>query len=433
MKKILIISYYFNPCNMTPAFRTYSWAKYFKQNGYYPVIVTRNWDIPITNQLDTDIPTGSQIRQEKHEDYEVYYLPFKGNLRTRLHLKLQGSVFAFITKPLILIEMFFQNAFPFILPFSNFFQFANDYVKKNKNLDFIIISANPYPLFKIGYTMKKKFGVKWVADYRDDWSTSEIKLKNNYIYKLKYLVDAYFEKKWVRTADIVTTVSDHYVNKIQTLLNKKCNLIENGYYHEMYNQVALKPLFSEYTIVYNGTLYDEQPIELFLGAFKQIVREFNSKLKLRIMFLGLAFNKRQTERVKNELSDYTDYYLITERMDNSKIIEIQLRSHLLLMVSHKGLKGVPGSKLYEYIGSRRPVLICPSDHDIIDQTLKKTGQAIICNTYDEAYSTLKKNIEDYLLNKKTDISINTQEIQQYSRAHQCKLFAELLNNNLLEG
>ncbi len=56
---------------MTPAFRTYSWAKYFKKFGYYPVVISRNWDIPIANQTDVDKVTGTGVKHEINDDYEV--------------------------------------------------------------------------------------------------------------------------------------------------------------------------------------------------------------------------------------------------------------------------------------------------------------------------------------------------------------------------
>ncbi len=185
----------------------------------------------------------------------------------------------FLTKYLTVLEIFIQNTFPAILPFSNIFSFTRSYVKNNKDIDYMIISANPYVLFKLGYEMKKQYGLKWVADYRDDWSTSEIKVKNNFVFQLKYWMDSYFEKKWVRTADAVTTVSGHYVEKLEKFLKKKCELIENGYYEEPYQNKEELSLYTDFTIVYNGTLYPEQPIETFLEAFKKIVLDYKQKIK----------------------------------------------------------------------------------------------------------------------------------------------------------
>ena len=54
MKKILIISYFFPPCNLTAAQRVYSLAKYLSKYGFYPTIVTRRWDHSIGKLKDCD-------------------------------------------------------------------------------------------------------------------------------------------------------------------------------------------------------------------------------------------------------------------------------------------------------------------------------------------------------------------------------------------
>ena len=33
----------------------------------------------------------------------------------------------------------------------------------------MIATGAPYLLFSFAYLLNKKFGIKWIADYRDDW------------------------------------------------------------------------------------------------------------------------------------------------------------------------------------------------------------------------------------------------------------------------
>ena len=43
MKRVLVICYYFPPCNGAPAWRPYSWAKNFHLHGIRPTILSRHW------------------------------------------------------------------------------------------------------------------------------------------------------------------------------------------------------------------------------------------------------------------------------------------------------------------------------------------------------------------------------------------------------
>ncbi|MGM0477957.1 MAG: hypothetical protein ACQERC_01955 [Bacteroidota bacterium] len=50
MKKVLIISYFYPPANFVGAQRTAAWAKYLHECGYYPIIISRQW-----NEGQTDL------------------------------------------------------------------------------------------------------------------------------------------------------------------------------------------------------------------------------------------------------------------------------------------------------------------------------------------------------------------------------------------
>ena len=52
MKKLLIISYFYPPANFVGAQRTAAWAKYLHEYGYYPIIITRQWNEGQTDLVD---------------------------------------------------------------------------------------------------------------------------------------------------------------------------------------------------------------------------------------------------------------------------------------------------------------------------------------------------------------------------------------------
>ena len=121
MKKILIISYFFPPSTFTGSFRIYSWAKYLHKFGYYPIIVTRNWGIPITGYKDMSVSTIGEMVHEVNDNYEVYYLPYKGNLRDKLYEKYGDIKMVFLRRMLSLFEIIFQNFSIRILPYRNLY------------------------------------------------------------------------------------------------------------------------------------------------------------------------------------------------------------------------------------------------------------------------------------------------------------------------
>ena len=52
MEKVLIISYFFPPCNLTASRRALNWAQNLREFGYDPIVITRKWDHEIKNPSD---------------------------------------------------------------------------------------------------------------------------------------------------------------------------------------------------------------------------------------------------------------------------------------------------------------------------------------------------------------------------------------------
>ena len=391
MKKVLILSYFFPPCNLTASQRAFGWAKYLKMFGYYPIVVTRNWDIPIGTPRDVLKPTGNTIEHKVFEGYEVYYLPYKSSLRDRIFVNYGDHKFGFWRRILTFVEILSENFTNFFIPFKNLYDFSDNFLKENKDIRYLVVTANPFTLFRFGYLLQKRHKVKWLADYRDDWNTSDFNKKSGIIDLCVNYLKSYSEKKWVGTAEGITSVSEAYKNKISNFVNRPGSVMLNGYFEEEFMAESQDKSSDEiFSIVYNGSLYNSQEIEIFLTAFKKLVDLNRKKNNIRIFFPGLLFDKIQAERITKFLTGYEDFYVITPRISKQEVFAIQRKAHLLLMVAHKNLVGIPSSKLYEYIGFGKPILACPSDGDIIEETLKGYNVGEISNTSEEALEKLQK-------------------------------------------
>lgn len=405
---IIILSYFFPPCNLTPSERIYSWAKYLKKGNYYPIIITRNWDKPVKNST-TDMyqSSGSEIIIQKHEDYEVHYLPYSSCLKDKLFIKFDGTKWYIIYLVFTFFFNFFKHLFLSINPTYKFIDYTVGIIQLN-SCKKMIVSAGPFELFGYAHKIWQRTKIKWIADYRDDWTTSELN-KSNFFKSILNKIDSYFEKKWVKSASSFTTVSDHYVAKISKLIEKKGDMMTNGFMPENYSNEY--PLFDEFTITYVGSIYPTQPIELFLEAIKTYINTQETPPKLKVIFVGIKDEPPLISRILSNIKGYEHYVKFTSRIPKKEAIEIQSRSHMLLVCAHTSLKGVPGSKLYEYIALKKPILIFPSDKDIIERTLNETGQGLICEKKEDLLLYLNEYITNYHLKN----IVNHDKINSYSR------------------
>ncbi|WP_226389663.1 hypothetical protein [Penaeicola halotolerans] len=371
MKKILLVSYYFTPCTLTPSQRITYWGRNLANFGYRPTIVTREWKEDIKTHADTKLPLGREIRFENHDDFDVYYLPFRPGILDSAYLKWGESRFRplfYLVRLLDIILVYFSLRFT---SFKNFEPFIKGLIKRDQ-YDFMIISGEPFYLFKIGYSIKKKFGLNWIADYRDDWTTNELqKVKSDgLLRKIIHRVEKLYEKSWVSTTSLIISVSDVYSKRLGDFLKKPTLTIANGF-EESILKLPDQKLFDDFTVVYSGTLYPSQDISIIL---KTLEKSIDSGFPFRLIFLGSGFDIKEVNRLNKIINPKLKPYIeITERMPRDQALNYLQKAHVLLGISYQNLKGIPSSKLYEYIGLRKPVLLCPSDNDIMHYILNDVG------------------------------------------------------------
>ncbi len=431
MKKILLLSRAFPPRDQAASYRTFSFAKHLHKFGYYPIVVTRNWNIPIHNNEDNFKPSGKEVVHVKENGYEVYYVPFKGDLPNRYPSKM-------FRKLLVLTDIYLGKRDLFNANYA-LYKFADDLLGKNKDIRTLLVTAPPFDLFKYGDRLAGKHRIQWVADYRDEWTsaggihTDEENMQKRTGLK-GYLYDRFLsfkeqrenECKWTRSASFFTTVSTEAVKDISVVTGKEGKLVVNGFDGEHFHAGEKTELYPEFTIAYAGWLYDTQQIEVLTNAVKELADK-NKDLKLKLLFIGGKSFPGMEVRLMKLMRGYEKFIELTSRVTKIESIQMQMRSHLLLLCAHKGKTGIPSSKLYEYIGTRKPILLCPSDNGVLESTLKTTGQGHFCHTVEEACSKLNALYQDYLAGKSPALNLDEQAIGNYTREKQVEKLAGYLN------
>lgn len=359
--------------------------------------------------------------------HEVFYLPYLPNLRDKIYVKHKEARFNLLRKTLTFFELVLQPFFNFVIPYNNLYTFSLEYLKQNPEVKKMVVTGNPFNLFKFGFKLNKNIGVKWIADYRDAWTTSEINLINKGgLHKLLNYFETHFEKKWVGSASLVTASSQPIADHVGTLVNKNGYSLYNGFVPEDFDAFLSLPKFKEFTITYVGTLYDGQKVELFCEAFKKLV-DTNTNASIKLIFPGLSFYKAQQQRIERALKGYEKFYECTERVERRKILAIEKQSHLLLHVAWDEQSGIIASKIYEYIASGTFILVAPTDGGAIEEIVAQSESGICTKTVDETYSFLKTEYENYLLGKFRTNDVTGKNVLQFSRQKQTGRLAELLD------
>ncbi|HAW51499.1 MAG TPA: hypothetical protein DCX54_04090 [Flavobacteriales bacterium] len=427
MKKVLIISYYFPPCNLTGANRIASWAEYLHLFGYYPVIVTRSWNIPISTPEDVLRSSGSEIITEKNDCYTVHYLPYKASLRDRLFTS-EKKLGKTLSKFFSLINLITQNFSNHSIPYINLYYFSKELLSKDRSIDKLIISGDPFVQFKFGYRLHRQFGIRWIADYRDGWNTQELEIETGFMHRLIRLWDRRSEKKWVQTASFITSVSDTYTSDISRFVNVKGETILNGYLEKDLIYATGIPNKDRFTLAYSGALYNSQRIEIFLEGYKRFIDLLPGDARCELHFIGLKFDVKQSKRIEELMEGYDQYVTLGERVSRVESLEYLGQAHLLLLTGYEKRKGIPGSKLFDYLALDRPILICPTDSDIMEKILLETNKGIIANTAEDVTRILQSQYNLFLEGHDRPASDHPSEkVSRYSRKNSTATLAKLLD------
>lgn len=373
MNKVLIITYYWPPSGGPGVQRCMKFVKYLPEFNFEPVVITvkpEKATYPVTdNTLVNDIKNDTQVRYTNtREPFGIFKktvgthkIPYGGN-----ELEFKNK----IIKPIL----YFIRGNLFI-PDSrrgwNFFAYkkAKQLIKEYK-IKTVIITSPPHSTQLIGIKLKKKYGVKWIADLRDPWTDI---FYNKLFYKtfISSAIDKYYEKKVLTSADKIIVVSKSiqnlFLSKVKTNIQEKFEIIPNGYDEGDFENIKNELPENEIIITYTGTISTIHNITGFLHALKNILsKETHIKIKL----VGKVNEKIKDEINRsgiNKIFEYVGY------VDHNKSIGHLSRSSivLLLIPDIKNNKGILTGKLFEYLGVKKPVLcLGPVDCDaaeIIDK------------------------------------------------------------------
>ena len=443
MKKLLILAYDFPPYVSVGGLRPYAWYRYLKEYGVEPVVVTRQWGNKYGNELDYIAPGESNETIVEETEYgTIIRTPYKPNLANRIMLKYGRSKFVFIRKMVTAWYEFMQFLF-FVGPKSGLYRGAKEYLKQNK-VDAIITTVDPYILLRYASTLSYKFGIPWIADYRDPWV--ENKNKNN----LFGALNKYFERRFTANAKCVITVDEFFKKQIETNVNKPFHIIPNGYNPDAIDAVSdISQADDCLRFAFVGTIYKWHPLESVLRCFSCFA-DSNITPKFELNFYGVNDAEDLKLMVSDKFPNLVGKINVFPRMDNMSLMKKLALHNVMLLFNYYSFTG---TKIYDYLGLNRKILFCYSDDDeakllkekyypikeieglsthLQEDLIAETNSGIIVKDKNELMKTLSIIYEEF--ERTGSIECKSVGYEKYSRKVQsgelAKIVNEITNKNI---
>lgn len=349
--KVLVVAYYFPPMGLSGVQRTLKFVKYLPKYNWEPTVLTVTptayyaLDYGMLRELNQN-----NIRTLRTNSVDPTRLFESGKPVKMPHEKLRSFLSA-ISQAVFIPD--------------NKVGWKHDAVKAGKKLlrsekfDVILSTAPPYTCHLIGVALSQDSKLPLVVDYRDAWVDNPLHF---YMTPVHRLAHQKMERKVLRAANRIITINrrikELMIRRYRFLDYNDIAIIPQGYDpadFEVEDSIRL-PHSDRMRITYSGTFYRNRTPKYFLRALSELIKEHPDYGKsIEAVFVG-TFRKENLALVDS--LGLQDVVKVLGYLDHKSSVKYLMTSDLLWMTIGRG-KGedmISTGKLFEYIGSRKPIL-----------------------------------------------------------------------------
>lgn len=423
MQKVLIITYYWPPAGGPGVQRWLKFVKYLPEFGIQPVVyIPENPGYPILDKsLQDDIPKDViVIKQPIKEPYKLARLFSKSSATISKGVIPERKKQSIIQKILLYVRGNFFIPDARVNWVKPSVVFLSEYIQQ-ENIKTIITTGPPHSLHLIGLHLKEKHNVKWIADFRDPWTTIGYhkQLKLTKLSRQKHLE---LESKVLQTANHTIVTSENTKRSFKLKTSQPITVITNGYDVFKLPQTEKD---SKFTLSHIGSLLSDRNPELLWKVLSELVNENTDfKAGFELKLIGVV-----SDDVVATITNYRlkPYVKLLGYVSHQEALIAQRQSQLLLLIeiNSEDTKAIIPGKLFEYMMSETPVLaIGPKDSDV-EHIIKST------NTGSYFYYDEKERLKSQILTyfdacKNGDLKSYPIGLQPYSRRELTKRLSEIL-------
>ena len=367
-KKLLVISYFSPPYGEVGAIRITKFIKYLLRFG---------WEITVITVKDKYYKSFNYEWLKEVEGAKIIRL----NRLPQLTSKIQEEGFYWL---------------PILGKFLNSFL-------KNEKFKISFWTGNPFYHFLLAPIMKKRFGLKYVLDFRDPWFLSPYRRIKSTFSKISRIYEKIVENIAIKHAEYVINVTDYVTNMYKEYYSnypsEKFLTIYNGFDPEDLNLLGEGIRFAKFNIVYTGKFTHYRDPIPFLKAFKKFINLRNLKKgDCLFVHVGPIFEELFDYANKIEISSYIKTVGFQPYREALRYV---LGADICLLIGgHHPFE--PTTKIFEYMAFNKPIIAYVKTEGFITNTLKRYENAYICWDEEDLFNALSNRYNKFL-NKKIDI------------------------------
>lgn len=422
-KKVLIITYYWIPSGGPGVQRWLKFVKYLPEFEVEPIVyIPENPTYPIIDEnLKEDFANLTILKQKIREPYRVASLFSKKKTQTissGIIPKKKNQ--SFLERLLLYIRGNFFIPDARVLWVKPSIKFLEKYIQENK-IETVITTGPPHSLHLIGLGLQKKLNIKWIADFRDPWTSivyhKDLKLSAKSEKKHKEL-----ERKVLQSTNQIVVTSPSTKAEFEQITPQPIEVITNGYDIE---KIEKQPLDQKFSLAHIGSFLSERNPRILWKALRELINENQDfKKDFELKLIGIV-----SQEVLNAIKEFKleKYVNNLGYLSHLQSVKEQRKSQVLLLIESDSYqtKAILPGKLFEYMVSGRPILAIANDESDIKDIIVSTNTGVFFD-YSEK-DRLKESILNYYRQyKENNLKSHPIGLQQYSRKNLTKKLSEIL-------
>jgi glycosyltransferase involved in cell wall biosynthesis len=381
-KKILLVAFYFYPCDLIGAKRSSYLANFLSNKG-----------------LDVTVLKA---------DNENYYNRIDCNLSFDSKIKIINM------NSIIKLKSYRQSIIWY-------YSFKKGIIKllKTNDFDLIYFSGDPFFYFSLGNYFNRKFNIDYILDFRDIW-VNGFKKKLNWKGKILQYFKKYFEKKAVKKAKIIIHCTEKRT--------------------KIYKEYYIKFKKVKFITVYNGfdesklptleTIHIKKENEYKLGIFGKfsyynhehslilvnVIKELKKIMKIQIFHIGSKEEDLIQLVKQNNLEENFKFLGYKNYTEGLKI----LNTMDFLILNNRADYEL-GTKIYDYFFLNKPILAFTTPNSEIWKLLSKFHNTFLIQSSRDFISAI-----NYLKETDNYSVISKENLQKFSRKYQMEYLYSVL-------
>ena len=377
---VLVIAYYFPPMGLSGVQRTMKFVKYLPEFGWRPIVLTAGempyyaHDDSLLEELNPLVDTGYAriVRTEESGAPAEKFAKKDGKelkLPTARYQRLWSKLIQTIYQP--------DSRIKWKAPALH----AADKIFEEERIDAIFATAPPYTDFLIARELSKRHNVPFLMDYRDSWVSN--RALNFYATPFHKAYARTLEDECLRGSGAITVISrkmkEDLLQHYPFLRHEDVTILPHGYDPEdMDAASAMADRFrspEKFRMTYGGAFYvgypGRSPVPMLEAVKLAIQKEPKLEEDIELMFVGMLHKDYARAIGKMGLDDLV---AVVGYLPHREEIALLLASDVLWMIASDPLS-TPG-KLYEYLGTHKPILGLVSQGSESEKLLNDYGAGI---------------------------------------------------------